>query len=150
MPGLVWPVTAWKNRNEVSDWSPKIHIAGDSFMSVAGEFQYCSIALWKASVLSSPFGPVLLVISLFTVVTPNSSLQLLWGKATEESRSLTPQISKNSRVVAAVNSGLPSDDSSSLILNITNMQHKQAMRPMAPSEFLSTTGQLEYLSTMTR
>ena len=74
---------------------PKTHIAGDSFVSLSGVLRYCSIARWNASVLSSPFGPVLLVMSLFTVLTATSARQLLWAKATELRRWWTPQFIRN-------------------------------------------------------
>ena len=48
-----------------------------SFMSLSGVFLYCRMARWKASVSSSPFGPVLSVIMRLTVFTPTSALQLL-------------------------------------------------------------------------
>ena len=65
---------------------PKIHMAGDSLVSGSGVFLYCSIARWKASTSSSPLAPVLLVMSLFTVLTPTSARQLLCGKATDDRR----------------------------------------------------------------
>ena len=62
---------------------PNMHIAGDSLVSLSGVLRYCSMARWKESVSISPVGPVLLVMSLFTVLTPTSARQLLWAKATE-------------------------------------------------------------------
>ena len=56
---------------------PKTHIAGESFVSLSGVFLYRRMARWKASVSSSPFGPVLSVIMRLTVFTPTSALQLL-------------------------------------------------------------------------
>ena len=71
---------------------PKTHIAGDSFVSGSGVLRYWSIALYTASVSSSPFGPVLSVMSRFIVFTPISAQQLLWGKATDERRWCTPHL----------------------------------------------------------
>ena len=56
---------------------PKTHIAGESFVSGSGVLRYCSIAICTASVSSSPFGPVLSVMSRFIVFTPISARQLL-------------------------------------------------------------------------
>ncbi len=58
---------------------PNTHIAGDNFVSGSGVLRYCSMALWSESVSSSPFGPVLDVMSLFAVLTPISALQFEWG-----------------------------------------------------------------------
>ena len=50
---------------------------------------------------------------------------------------------KNSRVLAAVNSGPPSDESSSGMPYVTNDLRRQSIRPVAPFEVCSTMGQLE-------
>ena len=50
---------------------PKTHIAGEIFVTGSGVLRYCSTALCTASVGSSPFGPVLLVISCFIVFMPH-------------------------------------------------------------------------------
>ena len=73
---------------------PKRHIAGDSLVSGSGQFLYCSIALWNASVSRLPFGPVFSAIIRLTVLTPISARQLLWGKATDDSLWWTPVSSK--------------------------------------------------------
>ena len=65
---------------------PKIHMAGDSFVSGSGVFRYWRMARWSLSVSSSPLGPVLEVMMRFAVFTPISARQLECGKATEESR----------------------------------------------------------------
>ena len=57
---------------------------------------------------------------------------------------------KNSRVLAAVNSGPPSDESSSGMPYVTNDLRRQSIRLVAPPEVCSTMGQLEYMSTITR
>ena len=62
---------------------PKTHIAGESLVSASGVLRYCSIARCKASVLSSPFEPVLLVISLFTVFNPTSAIAMGKGHRRE-------------------------------------------------------------------
>ena len=56
---------------------PKTHIAGDTLVSLSGQFLYCRIARWNESTSRSPLGPVLSVIILLTVFTPTSALQLL-------------------------------------------------------------------------
>ena len=63
---------------------PKTHRAGESLMSLFGVLRYWKIARWNLSVFRSPLGPVLSISNCFTVFTPISALQLLWGKATEE------------------------------------------------------------------
>ena len=59
-------------------------------------------------------------------------------------------LAEKSRVVAAVNSGPPSDVILPAIPYVANIRRRQKMRPAAPFEALSTMGQLEYLSTTTR
>ena len=49
---------------------PNRHMAGDILVSLSGVLRYCNIARWNVSVSSSPFGPVLSVMSLLTVFTP--------------------------------------------------------------------------------
>ena len=84
------------------------------------------MSLWAGVVDDEPFHSFTLTLAL----------QLLLGKATEDGQWLIPQFLRNSRVVAAVNSGPSSDNSSSLIPNVTDIKCKQAMRPMALSEVL--------------
>ena len=129
---------------------PNMHIAGDSRVSRSGVFRYCRMARWNASVLRLPSCPVFFMISLFTVLTPISALLLLWGNATDDRRWCTPQLRKNFAVADDVNSGPPSDDSSSLIPNVVKVRLRLAMSPWDPSCALSTMGQLLYLSTITR
>ena len=86
MPCDVRLVTSREDGNKVSDGSTEDTHRGGELGIASGVLRYCSITRCKASVLSSPFEPVLLVISLFTVLTPISALQLLWGKATDERR----------------------------------------------------------------
>ena len=64
---------------------PNMHSAGDSLVSLSGQFLYCSIARWNLLVSSSPLLPQLSII-LLIVFTPTSPLQLLRGKATDESQ----------------------------------------------------------------
>ena len=78
---------------------PKTHIAGESLVLGSGVFLYWRIAFWKASMLSGPLRPTLPVMSLLTVFTPTSALQLLWGNATELRRCCTPQVCMNCLVV---------------------------------------------------
>ena len=129
---------------------PNTHIAGDNFVSESGVFRYWRIARWTPSVSSSPLVPVLLVMRRSTVFTPISALQLLCGNATDESWWCTPQVLRKRRVVVEVNSGPPSDASSSGIPYVTNERRRLSIRPSAPPVVLSTIGQFEYLSTMTR
>lgn len=128
---------------------PNTHIAGESFVSLSGVFLNLSIAHWNASVLRSPCGPVLSMMRHFTVLMPISALQLLWGKANEQIRWCMPQSSRNCLVATAVYSGPPSEASSSSILNVMKVLHRQAS-PVAPSDDFSMIGQFEYLSTTTR
>ena len=62
---------------------PKIHIAGESLVSLSGVLRYWRIAGWNLSVFRSPFAPVIHQQS-FHGFAPISALQLLWGKAMEE------------------------------------------------------------------
>ena len=108
------------------------------------------MARWNASVFRDPPGPVLPASIRLTVFTPTSALQLLCGFATLLKRCSTPQLRRNVSVGPALNSGPPSDDSSSAMPKVTNILRSAAMRPLEPSAFSSTIGQLEYLSTTTR
>ena len=54
---------------------PKMHIAGESLVSLSGVFRYCSMARWKVSVSRSSFEAVLSMSSRFTVLTPTSARQ---------------------------------------------------------------------------
>ena len=124
-------------------------LAGDSLVSLSGQFRYCSIARWNASVSSVPPGPVLLQIARFTVFTPISARELLCVNGTDDRRWCTPHDLRKSLVAAATNSGLPSEESSSGIPYVTKLR-KVSMSPLDPPEAFSTMGQLEYLSTITR
>ena len=84
------------------------------------------------------------------VLTPSSARQLLCAKATEDSLWCTPQFCRHLRVTEAVNSGPPSDASSSGAPNVVKVFFRSLTRPLAPSVAFSTMGQLEYLSTRTR
>ena len=77
------------------------------------------------------------------VLTPNSARQLLCGKATDDRRWWMPQRRKKSWVKNEVNSGPPSDDSSTGMPKVMNARRKQSTRPWAPSWARSTIGQLE-------
>ena len=101
---------------------PNRYCAGDSVVSLTGVFRYCSMARCKASVSRSPLGLVFSVMSLFTVFTPTSALQLLCGNATDDMRCRTPQFFKKVFVAVAENSGPPSNDSTSLMPNVTNVR----------------------------
>jgi hypothetical protein len=118
---------------------PKTHIAGESCVSLSGVFLHWSIARWNVSVSSSSLGPVLSAIRRLSVLAPTSALQLLWGKDTEDRRWCTPQSWRNYfvAVAVAVNSGPPSDASSSGITKATNVRRKQVTSPVAPFEDLS-------------
>ena len=129
---------------------PKTHIAGEIFVSGSGVLRYCSIAICTASVSSSPFGPVLSVMSRFIVFTPISARQLLWGKATDDRRWCTPHLCRKDLVSVEVNSGPPSDASSSGVPYVTKARRKWSMRPVAPPVDCDMIGQFEYLSTVTR
>ena len=73
------------------------------------------MARWNASVFRDPLGPVLPASIRLTVFTPTSALQLLCGFATPLKRCSTPQLRRNVSVGPALNSGPPSDDSSSAL-----------------------------------
>ena len=66
---------------------PKTIIAGDNVVAGSGVFLYWRIAHCTASrsTSSPPLGPVLLVRIRFMILTPSSALQLLCGKATDDS-----------------------------------------------------------------
>ena len=129
---------------------PKMHIAGESFVSLSGVFLYWSITHWNASMSRSPLGPVLSAIRHLIVLTPTSALQLLRGKETEDRQWCIPQSWRNWLVAVTVNSGPPSDASSSGFPKVSNVRRRQVMSPAAPFEDLSTIGQFDYLSTTTR
>ena len=129
---------------------PNMHLAGDNFVSLSGVFLYCNIARWNASVLRSPLGLVFPVIKRLTVLTPTSARQLLWRNATDDSLWWTPQSCSNFRIVMDVNSGPPSEASSSGIPNVPNVLLKQSTRPLVPPEAFSTIGHFEYRSTTTK
>ena len=117
----------------------KTHIAGESCVSLSGVFLHWSIARWNVSVSSSSLGPVLSAIRRLSVLAPTSALQLLWGKDTEDRRWCTPQSWRNYlvAVAVAVNSGPPSDASSTGITKATNVRRKQVTSRVAPFEDLS-------------
>ena len=92
---------------------PNMDMAGNIFVAGSGVLLYRSMASWKVSMSISPFSVTFPVISRLMVFTPISALQLLWGNATELRRWCNPQWRWKSLVVWAVNSGPPSDDSSS-------------------------------------
>lgn len=129
---------------------PKTQFAGDCLVKGSGVFLYCRMAFWNVSVARSPVGPVFPDISLFIVLTPISALQLLCGLATELSLWFTPQFFRKSEVEVEVNSGPPSEARSSGMTNVENVCLRTSIRPLAPSLDLSTIGQFEYLSTITK
>ena len=129
---------------------PKTHCAGDSLVFGSGVLRYCKMACWNALVLRLPCGSVLFVISLLTVFTPISALQLEWGNATDERRWCTPQSFKSCWVACALNCGPPSVAHSSGMPYVAKVRLRHSIRPAEPSRPLSTMGQLEYLSTMSR
>ena len=61
-----------------------------------------------------------------------------------------PQFVRNWPVLLEVNSGPPSEDSSSSMPKVTKIRLRQAISPAAPSTDFSAMGQLEYQSTITR
>ena len=71
---------------------PKTIIAGDNLVAGSGVFLYWRIARCTASTSSPPLGPVLLVRIRFMILAPSSALQLLCGKATDDSRWWTPYV----------------------------------------------------------
>ena len=129
---------------------PKTHMAGDNPVSLSGVFRYCSMARWNLSVFRVPPGPVFSMIILLTVFTAISARLLLCAKATEEMRCLTPQLLRNVFILSEVNSGPPSEVSSSLIPKVTNVRRNRVVIPSVPVADASTMGQFEYLSTATR
>jgi hypothetical protein len=149
-PSLVWSVLPGDYRDEIAYRAPKTHIAGEIFVSGSGVLRYCSIALCTVSVSSSPFGPVLSVMRRFIVFTPISARQLLCGKATDDRRWCTPHLCRNDLVPVEVNSGPPSDASSSGVTYVTKARHKWFLRPVAPPVNFDMIGQFEYRSTVTR
>ena len=72
------------------------------------------------------------------------------GRLPRKGSDVLPQLVRKVRVAAAVNSGPPSEDSSSAMPNVANTGRRQEMRPSAPSLARSTTGQLLYLSATRR
>ncbi|KAH3815342.1 hypothetical protein DPMN_143864 [Dreissena polymorpha] len=91
----------------------------------------------------SPVAVVLSIKRRFTVFTPISALQLLCGKATEHRRWCTSQSLRIRRVAAAVNSGPPSEASSSGIPYVTKIRLRHVISPWAPLADCSIMGQLE-------
>ena len=91
---------------------PKRHMAGERWVSRSGVFRYCNMARLNLSVFRDPL-LVFSVIKRFTVLTPTLARQLLWGKATEDNRCWTRQSLRNCSVLKDVNSGPPSEESSS-------------------------------------
>ena len=75
-------------------------------------------------------------------------LLLVW--ATEENLWMVPQVFRAFFNEADVNSGPPSEANSSGIPKVLKVRFNVAMRPVEPSGDLSTIGQLEYRSTMTK
>ena len=125
-------------------------MAGDSFVSLSGVFLYCRRALRKASLSRVPVGPVFPASRRFMDFTATSARQLLWAKATDESLWWIPQSRRKLEVAEAVNSGPPSEASSSGMPKVVKVNLREAMMPEDPPEALMTVGQLEYLSTMTK
>ena len=72
------------------------------------------------------------------------------GRLPRKGSDVLPQLVRKVHVAAAVNSGPPSEDSSSAMPNVANTRRRQEMRLSAPSLARSTTGQLLYLSTTRR
>ena len=72
------------------------------------------------------------------------------GNATDDSMWRTPQFSRNEAVAWDVNSGPPSEVSSSLMPYVTKIRRRAAMSPAAPWDTSSTMGQFLYLSTTTK
>ncbi len=99
---------------------PKMIWAGDSLVTGSGVLRNVRTARWTASVSSCPELSTLLVIRRFIDFTAISALQLLWGNATELSRWWIPHSFRNRCVLPDVNSGPPSDASSSGTPNVTN------------------------------
>ena len=108
------------------------------------------MARWNASVFMEPPGPVLPTNIRLTVFTLSSALQLLCGCATLLTRWCTPQLRRNVSVAPVMNSGPPSDDSSSAMPKVTNTLRSAEISTLEPSTLYYTMGQLEYLSTATR
>ena len=92
---------------------PKTIIAGDNLVARSGVFLYWRIACCTASTSSPPLGPVLLVRLRFMILTPISALQMLCGKATDDSPLWTPHVRRKPLRVFDWNSGPPSEASSS-------------------------------------
>jgi hypothetical protein len=139
---------------EESEWNPWLDgqrcTLQVKVLCLSGVFLYWSITHWNASMSRSPLGPVLSAIRHLMVLTPTSALQLLRGKETEDRQWCIPQSWRNWLVAVTVNSGPPSDASSSGFPKVSNVRRRQVMSPAAPFEDLSTIGQFDYLSTTTR
>ena len=105
-----------------------------------GLFLYFSMARWNASASRLPQGPVLFINMRFTVFTPTSTRQLLWGKATMDRRWLNPKSFRNWRVTLAVNSGPLTVLSSSQMLQVTYIRWAQACN----QSLCSTNSNLNY------
>ena len=77
---------------------PNTIVAWDNLVAGSGVFLYWRIADYTVSTSRAPPGPVLLVRILIMVLTPISALQLLGGKATEDSPWFTPHVCRKSCV----------------------------------------------------
>ena len=100
---------------------PKMISAGLTLDTGAGVFMLANMARWNASVFREPLEPVLPTNIRMTVFMPSSAMQLLcvW-RATLLTRWCTPQLRRNVSVAPAMNSGPPSDESSSAMPKVTN------------------------------
>lgn len=129
---------------------PKRQDAGDCLVEGSGELRYWRIARWKVLTLRSLLVPTFPEISRLIVLTATSARQLLCGKATELSLWCTRQLLKNRWVSWAVNSGPPSDASSSGMPNVEKVWRRTSISPFEPLVDRSTIGQLVYRSTKTK
>ena len=98
------------------------------------------MARWNASVFREPSGPVLPTNIRLTVFTPSSTLQLLNGCATMLTRWCTPQLRRNVSVAPVMNSGPPSDETSSAMPKVTNTLWSAEISPLEPYTLSSTMG----------
>ena len=111
---------------------PNKIMAGDMPVVCSGVLRYWRSPATTRLSSSVPSALVWLCSSRFINFTATSALPLLLGWYAAESRCLTPHLSRNFCVSAAVNSGPPLLLSSSDAPKVANMYFKLCMRPCDP------------------
>ena len=118
-------------------------LAGHNFVTGSAVFLYYNRARWNLSEMRSPWPSTLPEMRRLIGFTATSARQLLWGKAMKLRLWCTPQSWRNCVVTVDVNSGPPSDASSSGIPNVANDSRSMLMRPLTPSPAFIMIGQFE-------